>query len=76
VLVKARAEEQCGSEPSRLLASEQGEEKLIHTAMDGKTLRGTLKHTQEEQPSVHLLALYEGESGIVLAQETVTRLGK
>ena len=71
VLVKARAEEKCGSEPSRLQASEQGEEKLIHTAMDGKTLRGTLKHTQEEQPSVHLLALYECESGIVIAQETV-----
>jgi predicted transposase YbfD/YdcC len=71
VIVKARAEEKCGSEPSRLLASEQGEEKLIHTALDGKTLRGTLKHTQADQPSVHLLALYECESGIVLTQETV-----
>ena len=35
--VKARAEEKCGSEPSRLQAYEPGEEKLIHTAMDGKT---------------------------------------
>ncbi len=76
VLVKARAEEKCGNEPSRLQASEPPEDKLIHTAMDGKTLRGTLHHTKEEQPSVHLLALYECESGIVLAQETVTRLAK
>ena len=71
VFVKARAEEQCGSEPTRLLAYEPGADKLIHTAMDGKTLRGTVKHTPENQPSVHLLALYECESGIVLAQETV-----
>src|SRR5437763_14659235 len=32
VLVKARAEEKCGSEPSRLQVYEQGEDKLIHTA--------------------------------------------
>ena len=71
VIIKARAEEQCGTEPSRLQASEQGEEQLIHTAMDGKTLRGTLHHHKDDQPSVHLLALYECKSGIVLAQETV-----
>jgi hypothetical protein len=39
--------------------------------MDGKTLRGTLHHGKEEQPSVHLLALYECESGIVIAQTPV-----
>lgn len=71
VLVKARAVEQCGAEPSRLLKGMQAEEKLIQTAMDGKTLRGTLGHAKEEQPPVHLLALYEWESGIVLAQEAV-----
>jgi predicted transposase YbfD/YdcC len=71
VIVKARAEEQCGGEPSRLQAAQQGEDKLIHTAMDGKTLRGTLHHPKEDQPSVHLLALYECESGIVLTHETV-----
>jgi hypothetical protein len=71
VLVKARAEEKCGTEPSRLQASEQGEEKLMHTAMDGKTRQGTLHHNKDDQPSVHLLALYECESGIVLTQETV-----
>ena len=39
--------------------------------MDGKTLRGTLGHANEEQPAVHLLSLYECESGIVLSQEAV-----
>ncbi len=76
VIIKARAEEKCGSEPSRLQAYEPPEDKLIHTAMDGKTLRGTLHHTKEDQPSVHLLALYECESGIVLTQTPVIRLGK
>ena len=71
VLVKARAVEECGAEPSRLLTGMQAEEKLIHTAMDGKTLRGTLGHAKEEQPAVHLVALYECESGIVLTQEAV-----
>jgi predicted transposase YbfD/YdcC len=71
VLIKARAQEKCGNEPSRLQASEPLEDKLIHTAMDGKTLRGTLHHRKEDQPSVHLLALYECESGIVIAQTPV-----
>jgi predicted transposase YbfD/YdcC len=39
--------------------------------MDGKTLRGTLGHAAAEQPKVHLLSLYECESGIVIAQEAV-----
>ena len=72
VILKARAVEQCDDEPSRLLArKEQGEENLIHTAMDGKTLRGTLKHERDDQPPVHLLSLYECESGILLGQVTV-----
>jgi predicted transposase YbfD/YdcC len=72
VILKARAIEKCDDEPSRLLAKkEQGEENLIHTAMDGKTLRGTLKHEREDQPPVHLLSLYECESGILLGQVTV-----
>lgn len=70
VILKARSVEQCGEEPSRLLA-DRHEEDLIHTAMDGKTLRGTLKHAPDHQPPVHLLSLYECESGIVLTQETV-----
>jgi predicted transposase YbfD/YdcC len=72
VVLKARAVEQCDDEPSRLLAQkEQGEENLIHTAMDGKTMRGTLKHEQDHQPSVHLLSLYECESGIVVGHVAV-----
>src|SRR5437588_410906 len=71
VILKARAVEQCGTEPSRLRASTENGEKLVHTAMDGKVLRGTLGHAKEEQPSVNLLSLYECESGIVIAQEAV-----
>src|SRR5438270_8168765 len=70
VLLKARAVEQCGTEPSRLQAQKQ-EETLTHVAMDGKTLRGTLGHESEGQPSVHLLSLYECQSGIVLSQRAV-----
>ena len=51
VLLKARAVEQCGSEPSRLQAQKQ-EEALTHVALDGKTLRGTLGHASEGQPKV------------------------
>jgi len=72
VILKARAIERCDDEPSRLLAQmEQGEENLIHTAMDGKTMRGTLKHERDDQPPVHLLSLYECESGVLLGQITV-----
>ena len=70
VLLKARAEEQCGTEPSRVQAQKQGET-LTHVAMDGKTLRRTLGHKSEEQPPVHLLSLYECHSGIVLTQRAV-----
>jgi predicted transposase YbfD/YdcC len=70
VLLKARAVEQCGDEPSRLQATKQ-EETLTHVAMDGKTLRGTLGHESEGQPSVHLLSFYECHSGIVLTQRAV-----
>src|SRR5579884_4149968 len=71
VILKARAVEKCGNEPSRLVKQRQEEEKLIHTAMDGKTLRGTLGHAKEGQPPVHLLSLYECASGIVLTQRAV-----
>lgn len=71
VLIKARAEEQRGAEAGRVPIGMPTEEQLIHTAMDGKTLRGTLGHAKEEQPAVHLLSLYECESGMVLSQEAV-----
>jgi hypothetical protein len=71
VFVKARAVEKCGAEPSRLVAYNEEGENLIHTALDGKVLRGTQKHAEENQPKVHLLALYEPDTGIVIAQEDV-----
>jgi predicted transposase YbfD/YdcC len=70
VLLKARAVEQRESEPSPGEAHTQ-QEALTHVAMDGKTLRGTLGHQSEGQPSVHLLSLYECQSGIVLTQRAV-----
>ncbi|EFH80734.1 ISAs1 family transposase [Ktedonobacter racemifer] len=70
VVLKARAVEHCGEESGRL--SKPGQEKpLIQTAMDGKQMRGTLGHQSSEQPPVHLLCLYECQSGIVLAQRGV-----
>ena len=74
VLVKARAVERCQDEPSRLVAqAEPTSDWLIHTAVDGKILRGTLKHGRDDQPPVHLLSFYECESGIVLDQFVVNK---
>lgn len=74
VIANARSVEQCEDEPSRLLTQQiHGEENLIHTAVDGKVLRGTLKHDREDQPPVHLLTFYECESGIVLDQFSVEK---
>ena len=71
VLLKARAVAACDNEPSRLVASSHEPEQLIQTAMDGKVLRGTLSHESETHPPVHLLSLYECESGLVIAQQAV-----
>ncbi len=71
VLLKARAVAVCENEPSRLVATPQEPERLIQTAMDGKVLRGTVGHASETQPPVHLLSLYECESGLVIAQQAV-----
>ena len=70
VLLKARAVQQGEPEasPSQRHRPEEG---LTHVAMDGKTLRGTLGHQSQGQPSVHLLSLYECQSGIVLTQRAV-----
>lgn len=67
---RKRAEQRCGSEPSRLLADgKRAEHEQV--ALDGKTLRGTLKHEAPGQDAVHLLALYEVKTGLVLAQRQV-----
>jgi hypothetical protein len=50
VIPKARVAESCGDKTSQILREVQEEDQLIHTAMDGKTLRGTLGHAKEDQP--------------------------
>ena len=70
VITKARAKERCGDEPARLVHNTTHDERTAHTAMDGKTLRGTLNHADEHQPSVHILTLYDCDTGITIAQYT------
>lgn len=41
----------------------------MHVALDGKTLRGTLGHTSEQETSVHQLAVYETQTGILLKEQ-------
>jgi len=41
---------------------------LTHTAVDGKAMKGTLKHGREDRPPVHLVSLYECETGLLVAQ--------
>lgn len=72
-ILKARAQEQCGEEPSRLVPYiPNNGENLIHTPVDGKVMRGTLKHEREDQPPVHLVTFYEEASGLVLDQLSVS----
>ena len=70
VLLKARSVQESQTENNRVSAPGQAET-LTHVAMDGKTLRGTIGHASQRQPSVHLLALYECQSGIVLTQRAM-----
>jgi predicted transposase YbfD/YdcC len=68
VIEKARAVEKCENEPSRLVLQKEEEEKMNHLAADGKTLRGTLNHAEETMPSVHILTLYDCDTGITIQQ--------
>lgn len=65
----------CGSEPSRLLAQPEAREQHVQVVLDGKTLRGTLGHATPDQQSCHLVALYEAQTGVVLAQQAVPDKG-
>lgn len=69
-LLKAHAVERAGSEASTG-AGEPAGAPLSQVAVDGKTLRGTLKHHQAHQPAVHVLSWYEPQTGIVLAHRAV-----
>jgi hypothetical protein len=48
---------------------EAGEQQ--HVALDGKTLRGTQKHRQEDQQKMHQISLYETQTGVVLKEQIV-----
>src|SRR5437588_2576819 len=69
-LTRWEAAERCENEPSRL-ADQGGQQEKQHVAVDGKTMRGTLGHEPESQPSVHVLSVYEVRTGLVLAQRSV-----
>ena len=47
----------------------------VQVALDGKTLRGTLAHAAPDQRSQHVVALYETQTGVVLAQQAVPDKG-
>jgi predicted transposase YbfD/YdcC len=70
-LSRLAATQRCGDEPSRLVGQAQREEH-VHVALDGKTLRGTLGHEPADQKTMHQLALYETQTGVIL-KEQVTK---
>ena len=74
-LTRVEAERRCGEEPSRLLSQPEARKPDLQVALDGKTLRGTLAHTAPDQQSYHVVALYETQTGIVLAQHAVPDKG-
>jgi len=69
-LTRWEAAERCENEASRL-SDLTGKQDKQHVAVDGKTMRGTLGHEPESQPSVHVLSVYEVRTGLVLAQRSV-----
>lgn len=75
LLTRLEAARRCGTEPSRLLAQPEAKAQHLQVALDGKTLRGTLAHAAPDQRSQHVVALYETQTGIVLAQQAVPDKG-
>jgi len=67
-LMRVRASERCGDEPSRLMGQAE-REMHVHVALDGKTLRGTLGHEQADQRPMHQLGLYETKTGLLLKEQ-------
>jgi predicted transposase YbfD/YdcC len=74
-LTRLEAERRCAGEPSRLLTQADAHEQHDQVVLDGKTLRGTLGHAAPDEPSCHLVALYEAQTGVVLAQQAVPDKG-
>lgn len=67
-LLRIRAMECCGEEPSRLVGPSQHAE-LTNLALDGKTLWGTLGHVAADQKKMHQLGLYETQTGMLLKEQ-------
>jgi predicted transposase YbfD/YdcC len=77
VIIRARAARQVSNESSISTGKQgQNKEKLVHMAMDGKVLKGTLKHGKEEQPEVCTLSLYDCDTGIVVDQKAYSGRGE
>ena len=70
-LTRLSATRRCGAEPSRLVTQLEARAEHVQVAVDGKTLRGTLAHAAPDQTSQHLVALFETQTGVVLAQQAV-----
>ena len=71
VIRKARAIDRYSNKTSQSISKEHEVDDLIHRAADGKVMKGTLKHAREDQPPVHLVGLYECETGMLVAQVEV-----
>jgi predicted transposase YbfD/YdcC len=56
---------------TRVRATQRQPEEQTHVVLDGKTLRGTLKHLAEDQRPMHHMNLYEVKTGIVLKEAMV-----
>jgi predicted transposase YbfD/YdcC len=65
VIRKARSIDNNKEETRHSMSEDDG---LVHTAVDGKVLKGTLKHGRDDRPPVHLVSLYECETGLLVAQ--------
>lgn len=71
LLTRLAATRRCGEEPSRRLRQAAAREHQVQVALAGTTVRGTLGPVAPDAPSVHLVTLYDGPTGVVLAQQAV-----
>jgi predicted transposase YbfD/YdcC len=76
VILKARAVRSDIGDKSIVKNKCENEKNLKHTAMDGKVMKGTLKHDNENQPEVHTLSFYDCETGIVIEQKSYKGRGE
>lgn len=56
---------------TRVRAEKRRAGEQTHVILDGKTLRGTQNHLQEDQRKMHQMNLYEAKTGIVLKEAMV-----